>query len=146
MSEQKSEYVVTTDSAEYESWEWYREYLQSVELARSGTLPHAKKDFQNKPLKVELGVKYSRWILETPELLDIIFRRFIFGNYENELEGNLLHFSAIFFMRRNEISGNEGFLGICWGALEKLLKQEITSLDSPQFRADLLKNKFAFCE
>ena len=106
-------HICGTNSKEFENREWFRDYLRFVDWDKSGALPDALVNSRDQPLEVELGVEYAQWIIETPELLDIIYRRFIFCEYDNELEGNLLHFSAIYFMRKSRISGNEGFLGTC---------------------------------
>ena len=144
MNEPEIKYVVTSDSSEYESWEWYREYQIMYQAKKRGAQPSSLHDYGGGPMPVQLGIDFSRWVMRTPEIRDIVYRRFIEGDYDNALEGNLLSDSTYYFLSKERVAG--AFLASCWIHLAKVFRGEIESVEAPEYRASLLNSKYAFSE
>ena len=144
MNEPEIKYVVTSDSSEYESWEWYREYQIMYQAKKRGDQPSNLHDYGGGPMPVQLGIDFSCWVMRTPEIRDIVYRRFIEGDYNNTLEGNLLSDSTYYFLSKERVAGVA--LASCWIHLAKVLRGEIESVNTSEYRASLLKSKYAFTE
>ncbi len=143
-TEDKQDYVCTTKASDWASWDWFQDYHRYSDGYKSGTIPEPKIDYGSGPLPIEVGVQFGKWVLETPEIRDIVYRRFVIGDYDNTLEGNLLGFAKTYFLRKIHIRGFSSFLAICWPPLAKILTGQMDSVESAEYRAALLKSVWAF--
>ncbi len=147
MTEQEQSYMCTTDSNDYKEWAWFQEHLEFIAAYKAGRLPKPKWDFQGGPLPLEYGVAYAEWILNTPEIRDIIYRRFILGHYDNMTEGNLLSDAVTYFSRKIGINTHAGvLLSHCHRPIAKILQGQITGPKAPEYAEVLLRSKYAFVD
>lgn len=147
MSEQKQDYVCTTEICDHKEWVWFQEYLEFNSAYKAGKLPEPKWDFQGGPLPLEYGLAYAQWVLDTPGVRDVIYRRFVLGQYENAAEGNLLSFATIFFLRKNDIDTNaNSVLSICHRPIAKILQGQIASPKTKKYTQELLRSSWAFVD
>jgi hypothetical protein len=138
-------YQQTTLSEDYEAWSWYQQ-MQSEMQERQNTdwSPRIDVPF-SQPLPVEIGIEYCDWILQTAEVRDIIFRRFVEGDYENETEAMLLRASAFHFLHQKGYAvQHSSKLSGCWHDVAKLIVGDFGSTDAPELRQRLLRLKQFF--
>ena len=140
-------YVCTTQYEDYENWDWFQDYLHSVErekirISRQGPASHVVAT----PMSVSIGIQFGKWVIDTPEVRDIVYRRFVLGDYDNEAEGHLLSFASIHFMRKSNIKESNAFLAVCWRPIASILQGKLKSPDSDGYRKALLQASFAFIE
>jgi hypothetical protein len=133
-------------SSEFNDWDWYCEYRSQIEAAKTNPNIEWSKAIDSDRLPVDIGIDFSRWVLETPELSDIVYRRIVLGDYDNVLEANLLSDATQYFLNKRRILGGGGLLSACWLSLADVLRGNIEAIDTPAFRASLLKSKFTFTE
>ena len=147
MSEQQQGYECTTRASDYEKWTWFKDYLKFDSAYKSGELPQPKLDFEGGPLPLEYGVEYAEWILVTPEVRDIVYRRFVLGQFDNTTEGNLLSFSKIYFCRKNGIHPNvRANFSVCLRPIAEILQGKLASPRTKEFSVALLSSSWAFFE
>lgn len=125
----KSQYKITTDSDEYETWPWYLEYLG---LERSPS--RARMKSRSGKVPIEVGVQFARWIMETPELRDVIYRRFVLGDYDNETEKMHLTIAPRYFFLKCEEVESSAFLSVTWHQIARVLDGQMDSVESHEFR------------
>lgn len=90
------------------------------------------------PLSVARG--YCQWLLETPEIRDVICRRFILGDYDNDLEARLLSNSALHYLLKTQyLPSGATALGSCWHIVKEVIAGILPSLDDPLVDQRLLK-------
>ena len=137
-------YTCGTSSRDYRHWGWYIEYADLLFLVKQGERVEFVESYEGGKLPLKLGIEFSTWVMGTPELRDIVFRRFVQGDYENKLEGKLLTDAVEFYSLSRGIKGGLGYLPVCWLQIAKIINGEIPSVDSEQFGEELLKSSFAF--
>jgi len=141
---QNSDYEPDSLTKEYATWPWYIDYLRYVDLEKQGNLPAAAYDYADQSLPVDVGVKFGEWVLQVTEVRDLVYDRFVKGNFDDEVAGNLLSFATAYFLYANRIKGGSGLLAICWRPIAQILSGEMESVFSNDYRNELLKSSFAF--
>lgn len=136
MTEQGQGYLCTTDSNNYKEWPWYQEYRQ---LERPG----AAVRMGGGQVPVDVAIEFSQWIMKTPEIRDIVFRRFVQGDYDNETEKMLLSFAQRYFLLKSGQAGSPELISIAWGLIAKVLIGTIECVESSEFREKLSSYTFA---
>jgi len=130
-------YEITTDFTEYQTWPWYQEYLVLTKTA-----PKAK---DAEILPVSVGEDYCTWVLDTPEVCDIVYRGYVLRQVEEDLEESLLGISIRFFLLRNDISEkNSTHLTSCWQVVKLILMGELPRPAHEDVREMLLLHSWAF--
>ena len=130
-------YEITTDSTEYQVWPWYQEYLA---LTKKAPPP---KDAEILPVSV--GEDYCTWVLETPEVRDIVYRGYFLRQDEDDLEDALLGTSTRYFLLQNNISEkNSVKLTACWQPLKLILMGDLPPPPHNDVRDKLLAHSWAF--
>lgn len=139
----RKNYIITTRSEKYKSWKWYIE-LQEKFVVKEHEYENFESDAFIGKLPINIGVEFSRWILGNPEILDIVYRRFILEEYDNKLEANLLHDAAIYFSYKNNYGDASRNLIYVYRRLVKVITGEIDSVESDEYKRLLLSVKGAF--
>lgn len=141
-----AEYICTTNPDDFQSWTWFQEYramrAKSDAYLAAGGKPIISPKIYAEPLPVELGLQFSEWVMATPEVRDMVYRRFVCGDYDNEREGALLRDAEEYFKEKH--TEGYGSFGAIWSALEKVILGEITSTHSQEYENLILTFSWAF--
>lgn len=138
-------YVETTSSASYESWPWYIACMRALEIRKTPGWKPRNPLPQGRPLPVSTGIRFGTWVMETPTIRDIIYRRFVKGDYDNEVESMLLKAASFHFLHQDGYSVMHfAPLALCWRPIARILTGEYTDARSPEYRADLLTHPLYF--
>jgi hypothetical protein len=132
-------YTPTTQAEDYKSWPWFQDYLKYAEQEKAGILAAPKLDYGTRPTPVSLGLNIARWAMRTPEIRDIVWRRFVQGNYDNKLEEWLLSIAETYFRYKEGIQAGIGSLDAIIRT-EHVLNGDVASVDDPEFRQLLLSH------
>lgn len=132
-------YEETTSSRDYGKWDWYRSMRRAMEESKKPDWKPLNELALGQPLPVGLGVGYCKWVMETPEVSDIIFRRFVAGDYENETEVMLLRAASFYYLQSVGYSVRHySKLSGCWHDIAGIIKGEYSSAASRKLRQRLL--------
>ncbi|MES2434702.1 MAG: hypothetical protein V4586_12870 [Pseudomonadota bacterium] len=132
-------YHITTSSEDCESWPWYRDFLAMLDALRQNNWKDNARVPKRDPLPVSIGRAYCAWIMTTPEMRDVLYRRFIQRDFDNDLEKRLLKSSAMYFVMIQGYSGEYStFLSSCWHIVTRVMLGEVSSLDADQINKRLL--------
>jgi hypothetical protein len=124
------EYQTTTSSSNHANWPWYREFCRRMDELQRNDWKDSSLIAKSGPLPVSLCREYCAWIMQTPEVRDIIYRRFIQKDFDNDLEKRLLISSSMYFvMERGYDAEYSTFLSSCWLISERMIKGELASFD-----------------
>ncbi len=108
----------------------------------AGGKPIISPKIYAEPLPVELGLQFSEWVMATPEVRDMVYRRFVCGDYDNEREGALLRDAEEYFISVHSADG--GAFGAPWRPLGKVITGEISEVRSQGYKDLLLASAWAF--
>ena len=84
--------------------------------------------------------------MSTPEVRDLIYRRFVMEDYNNIREGNLLDYSVIYFEYEKNASGINSRVANTWHLIGEMMKGEMKPVESAEFRERLLSMHWDFRE
>jgi hypothetical protein len=140
-------YQISTSSSEYESWNWYQDYRQQMAELKSRKWEDPTRKPKDGSLPISVGRGYYAWIMRTPEVRDIIYRRFIGGDFDNDLEVKLLTSSAMYYAMSQGYSAEYcTFLSLGWGVAEGLLRGSISEEDTTAIDQRFLSHPALFEE
>jgi hypothetical protein len=140
-------YTCTTDIGDFRNWDWYKEYQVLLGRQRKTLdIPNHEQNLESAALPLQVGIDFAKWVIKTPEVRDMLYRRFILKNWEDHLEAQLLMSASDYFIRKYEIPGVGTFLGVAWDPIAKVVSGEMASAESPEFRNALLATSFAFVQ